>query len=81
MMIIPLNASAAHVAVPRLLTLLKMAFGTYQVEWYTIYKLLQEKGLRSHGNTLKKCGGGAVRKPGLPKVRVGRSRKSQMLSV
>ena len=81
MMIIPLNASAAHVAVPRLLTLLHMAFGTYQVEWYTIYKLLQEKGLRSAGNTLKTCGGGAVRKLGLPNVRVGRSRKSEMLSV
>lgn len=63
-----------------MLTLFQMAFGTYQVKWYSIYKLLQEKGL-SAGNTLKTCGGGAVRKPGLPKVRVGRSRKSEMLSV
>ena len=63
-----------------MLTLFQMAFGTYHFEWYTIYKLLQEKKL-STGNTLKTCGGGAMRKPGLPNVRVGRSRKSQMLSV
>ena len=41
-MIIPLNASAAHVAVPQLVTLLQMAFRADQIKGDTIYKVLKE---------------------------------------